>query len=426
MRPTTVVCLDDLTRLKFWPAKEFMYDLIRLPAWYAAGQDIACSPRHGQRNNLLPGFEHGQFLALCGQAPGQDPTAELDWSALYHAVPEAAADYLARHIPAGALVVSYEMTPWLRAVIERAGADWLDVRMSPLRFASDLYLAVRTNRPHLYAALQRHAQSAQAIHFEAMLVTAQVRHRRRYADDNLALDGAMVFIGQTAADAAIVNPHGRFARVDDFKAAIRQAAGQGEVWYRAHPDGGEFADREHRSIERMLGRLIKRCDVETYDLLAGDAAVKLVGLSSGALQEAEWFGREAVSLMPPACRPTFEPTFDPDGYLQIASHDFVSEPLWADLLADGVQRAGAVRVAQRPNMLRELHNAWWGYSSLQIRHAHFYRQVMDIHGGAMRDDQKELRTQLDQAQREITLLREQLRQLHGAVSALAREHGAVV
>ena len=86
MRYDTVVCLDDLLRLKFWPAKEFMYDLIRLPAWYAAGVDIACSPRNGQRSNLLPGFDHSQFLALCGGA-------EPDWAALYHAVPEAAADY---------------------------------------------------------------------------------------------------------------------------------------------------------------------------------------------------------------------------------------------------------------------------------------------------------------------------------------------
>jgi hypothetical protein len=415
MRYPTLLCLDDLTRLKFWPAKEFMYDLIRLPAWYAAGIDIACSPRNGQRSNLLPGFDHRQFLALCGQ-----DVAEPEWAALYHAVPEAAADYMARHIPPGALVISYEMTPWLRAVINRAGNDWLDLRLSPLRFASDLYLAVRTNQPALYAALKSHAQSAQAIHFEAMLLTAQIRHRRRYADDNLALDGAVVYIGQTEADAAIVNPHGRFARIADFKAPLLQAIGQAPVWYRAHPDGGAFADREQITIERFLGRRIQRCDVETYDLLAGDARVKLIGLSSGALQEAEWFGREAVSLMDPVCPPTFDDGFDAGGYLHIASHHFVGEPLWADVLADGQRRAGAVSVAPRHNMLRELHNAWWGYSSSQIRHAHFYRQVMDIHGGAMRDQQQDTKHQLEQAQREIVQLREQLRQLQASVLALAR------
>lgn len=417
MRYDTVVCLDDLLRLKFWPAKEFMYDLIRLPAWYAAGVDIACSPRNGQRSNLLPGFEHAQFLALCGGA-------EPDWAELYHAVPEAAADYLARHIPPGALVISYEMTPWLRAVVDRAGNDWLDLRLSPLRFASDLYLAVRTNRPELYAALKRHAQSAQAIHCEAMLLTAQIRHRRRYAENNLALDGAVVWIGQTEADAAIVNARGRFARIGDFRGEFLRAVGSAPVWYRAHPDGGAFADREHQQIERFLGHPIKRCDDETYDLLAGDAQVKLVGLSSGALQEAEWFGREAVSLMDPVCRPTFEDGFDTGGYLHIASHDFVSEPLWADLLADGQRRPGAVVMPPRHNMLRELHNAWWGYSSSQIRHAHFYRQVMDIHGGAMRDEQAAQKQQLEQAQREIVQLREQLRQVTQAMQGLMRQREA--
>lgn len=410
-RYATVVCLDDLTRLKFWPAKEFMYDLIRLPAWYAANVDIACSPRNGQRNNLLPGFDHAQFLALCGVT-----TDEPDWPALYHRVPDAAADYLAAHVPKGALVISYEMTPWLREALARVDADWLDVRLSPLRFASDLYLAVRTNRPALYDALRRHAQSAQAIHFEAMLLTAQIRHRRRYAEDNFALDGAAVYIGQTEADAAIVNPHGRFARVADFRAPLVDALQGREVWYRAHPDGGAFADREHQQIERFLGRLIKRCDDETYDLMAGDANVRLVGLSSGALQEAEWFGREAVSLMEPVCRPTFEAAFDAEGYQHIASHDWVSEPLWADLLAGGEHRPGAVAMPPRANMLRELHNAWWGYSSSQIRHAHFYRQVMDIHGGAMRDEQKAQKEQLEQAQREIVQLRQQLQRVTDALS----------
>ncbi|MBT9486931.1 MAG: hypothetical protein IV093_05415 [Rubrivivax sp.] len=416
---TTVVCLDDLTRLKFWPAKEFMYDLIRLPAWYAANQDIACSPRNGQRSNLLPGFDHRQFLALCGQ-----DVEEPDWPALYHAVPEAAAAYLAAHIPAGALVISYEMTPWLRAVIHRAGNDWLDLRLSPLRFASDLYLAVRASSPALYAALKKHAQSAQAIHYEAMLLTAQIRHRRRYDEQNLALDGAVVYIGQTEADAAIVNAHGRYARISDFKAQFLNAVGRAKVWYRAHPDGGAFADREQQTLDRFLGQPTQRCDDETYDLMAGDANVKLIGLSSGALQEAQWFGREAISLMEPVCKPTFEDGFDPEGYLHIASHDFISEPLWADLLG-ALPRAGAVCMPPRHNMLRELHNAWWGYSSSQIRHAHFYRQVMDIHGGAMRDQQKETKQQLEQAQREIVQLRDQLRQVQGALLTLARDRSTV-
>jgi hypothetical protein len=420
MTYTTVVCLDDLTRLKFWPAKEFMYDLIRLPVYYCSGLDIACSPRNGQRHNLAPDFSHDAFLDLCRQG-----AREVDWTACYHRLPAPAADYLARHIPAGALVVSYEMTPWLREVLASTGNDWLDLRLSPLRFASDLYLALRTNRPALYDALKKHAQSAQAIHFEAMLMTAQIRHRRRYADDNLELDGQVVYIGQTEADAALVNPHGRFARIGDFRERLLATVGSAQVVYRAHPDGGKFADQEQQAIERYLGHPIKRCDVETYDLLAGDAMVKLVGLSSGALQEAQWFGREAVAMMDPICQPTFEDAFDPEGYLHVASHDFVSEALWSELLADGRQRAGAVKIAQRPNMLRELHNAWWGYSSVQIRHAHFYRQVMDIHGGAMRDTQAETNKQLEQAKGEIARLREQMREMQALVSRLARDRAPV-
>lgn len=422
MTYSTIVCLDDLTRPDFWPAKEFMYDLIRLPIHHASGIDIACSPRQGHRHNLLPAFSDSAFLDLCRAGAGTP-----DWATLYHRVPPAAADYLARHIPDEALVISYEMTPWLRAVLEQRGCDWLDIRLAPLRFASDLYLAVRGNRPALTAALQKHAVSADAVHHEAMLLMAQVRHRRRYAEDNLALDDHVVYIGQTEADAALVNAHGRFARIGDYRAKLLEVVGDSALTYRAHPDGGAFADREQQQIERFVGRPIARCDVETYDLLAGDANVRLVGLSSGTLQEAQWFGREATSMLTPVC----EPAFDADalaggGYLLIAPSSFVSEPLWTDLVAGGRLRPGAVAIAPRANMMRELHNAWWGYSSVTIRHSHFHRQVMDFHGGSLREQQVETKALLEQAQKDIHELKLLLGQTQQALAALTRERGILV
>ena len=417
---STVLCLDDLTRAEFWPAKEFMYDLIRLPVYYAAGIDIACSPRNGQRHNLGAGFDIDRFLALCRGA-----RANADWVACHHEVPQAAALELARHIPDGALVVSYEMPPWLRKVLDRRGCDWIDLRLAPLRFATDLYMAARTNRPALHAALQRHAVSPHAIHFEAMMLAARVRHHRRYTEDNLALDGSVVYLGQTEADAAIIDSNGRFVRIGDRAEPLREAVGAAPVLYRAHPQGGAFANEEQREIERLIGRPVTRCEVETYDLMAGDAGVKLVGLSSGALQEAGWFGREAVALLDPICRPEFGAAWNSDTYQLLASHDFISEPLWAELTTGTAPRADAVRIAPRPNLLRELHNAWWGYSSASIRNSHFYREVVDLHSGDLRDRLAATEGRLAAANRDIEQLRDQLAQTLDAVRGLLTERRAV-
>jgi uncharacterized protein YlxW (UPF0749 family) len=46
---------------------------------------------------------------------------------------------------------------------------------------------------------------------------------------------------------------------------------------------------------------------------------------------------------------------------------------------------------------------------------------MDIHGGAMREQQAQTTQQLEQAQREIVQLRDQLRQVQAALLTLARE-----
>ena len=62
MKFDAIVCLDDLTRESYWQAKEFMYDVIRLPIFLSSELDIAKSPRHGQRSNLSEGFDLAHFL----------------------------------------------------------------------------------------------------------------------------------------------------------------------------------------------------------------------------------------------------------------------------------------------------------------------------------------------------------------------------
>jgi hypothetical protein len=301
------------------------------------------------------------------------------------------------------------------------------MRLSPLRFASDLILAFATNRPELYARLQAHALRADEVLADAALMVAQVRHRQRYADAD-ALEAAAepewVYIGQTESDASLIGPDGTLVRIADHAQRLRALVGNASVQYRAHPSAGDFAQRETAELERILGRTVAPCETETYDLLAGDGPVRLVGLSSGALQEAAWFGKESVSLAPPICTPGFTEPWSPDIYLQIASHRFISEPLWAALLNPEAPRATPVCFPPRANHLRELHNAWWGYASQTIRHSDFYNQLFALRAPAPADDApqairgSEVDGRLREAHNRIVLLEQQVQGLHDAMRSL--------
>jgi hypothetical protein len=369
-----IACLDDLTREAFWPAKEFIYDLIRVPVWHAAGLDIAKSPRQGQRHNLAPGFRVEDFLSLCG-LPGPH------WSTLYHRLPAAAEDHLRSQLPPDTLFIGYEMTPALTGLLSRAGRSWLDIRLGPLRFGTDLHLGLATNDAALHARLLPHALSAQQVLTEACLLSAQVRYRRRYDPQLPRLDDALVWIGQTAEDASLIDDTGHLVRLEQFEPQLRELSQGRRVLYRGHPLAGDFAANELAQLQRICGQQVQPCELDTYELLAMDDDVAFVGLSSGVLQEAEWFGKQALALHPPLCQPAFDEVHDPARHLMVASNVFMSEPLWSNVL-DRPLRPGAVVLPARPNHLRELVNTWWGFATVQLRHSSFHRELLALHGAA--------------------------------------------
>lgn len=427
MRYATIACLDDLTRTTFWPAKEFMYDLIRVPVFHACGIDLGKSPRRGQRNNIRPGFDAERFLALCGPAAQRD-----DWASLYRQIPDAARQYLAAHLPERALIVGYEMPVWLRSLLDDSGLDWLDMRLSPLRFASDLYMAFATNSAELHARILPHAQRSDEVFSEAALMAAQVRYRQRYDERPGPCDGAWIYIGQTEADASLIDAKGGFVRITDHADTLRQAVGDMPLFYKPHPIAHRFANTERQTLERLIGRPVPVCSVDTYELLAGERPMGLVGLSSGVLQEAQWFGKPALSLCPPICQPSFDAAWAPGAYLQIASHDFLSEPLWASITHPEGRRERPLVHAPRANRLRELHNTWWGYANHAARHSAFYRQVVAWHGagapaaspaadpGAARASEA-LRQELAHANARLDTLRREMDGLKDALRVVLRQ-----
>lgn len=398
----TVVCLDDLLRNDFWPAREFVYDLVRVPVFSAAGIDIAKGPRNGFRSNLLPGFELDRFIGLAG---GES------WARLFQGVPEAAAQYLRRHLPANALVLSYEMPPWLQKVLDAHGCDWLDVRMSPLRFASDLIVALRTNNPRLYAAAHAFSLPAHQVAGEAALLAAKLRYPLRYQPISGAMDEQCVYIGQTESDASLLADNGRFVRAIDYADTLKKLAVAGPLQYKPHPMGGEFAKQEVQALERITHKKVLLCETDTYELLAREDKIILVGLSSGVLQEAAWFGRDAYALFRPICQARFDAESDASGYLQIPSHQFMSQPLWSALLGSAGAQPPLV-VPPRPNHLRELHNTWWGYSTAMLRNSEFQREASVLAGATRQAEAlRRCEAELAATKAEVAALKEQVGQL---------------
>lgn len=421
MHLSTIVCLDDLVRDDDWPASEFCLDLVRLPIFHATGVNIGKTPHRGQTSNLLRGFSVEQFRALCAR----DATLPL-WHSLHHQIPDSAAHYLLQHLPENALVLGHQMPPWLLQRLDHAGVGWVDLRLSPLRFAADLVMGLATNLPDLHAAVAPHALGADELVAEAKLMSARMRLRRRQQAQLRLPSNPCVFVGQTEDDPALIGADGQVARATDHAVTLHRLARTGPMMYLPHPMAGDFARIEHEAIERITGHRVPICTLDSYELLACDDELTLVGLNAGLLQEAVWFARMAYALCPAPAKPVFGEQHQPGGYLQIASHVLLSEPLWAQALG-GAMRERPLQMPARANLLRELMNNWWGYADATQRGSEHLRTSFALAGGqrhsdALRRCEGELgstRTELDALRQELDTLRHQLRDTAALATAAA-------
>lgn len=392
-----IVCLDDVLREAWWPARAFFYDLVREPILQGSGLHVPDWEERG-----LMGFRNSTFLNLVGaEEPG------FSWQLRHHFVPPDAAEYLVRSIPPDSLVLSFEMPPWLSACLTAASIPFLEIRVSPLRFASDLYVAWRTNNPDIFDRSRPFIVSEDEILLEAGLVAASVRHLRAYKPNPRNLDSTLIYAGQTKEDASLVGSDGQMRRITDFADALRAESDGRTVLYKPHPSAGAFAVDEQRTLSEIIGLPVDMCYDDTYELLGLRHTHALVAISSGLMQEAPYFNRPARTLFRSVCPLGTDHTrFDSEFYRQVRFSDFVAPRFWHDILTPEAPLPRVERLPiLQPNHLRGLHNTWWGYSTFLVHGRHFWREAFDRGGGW------DLRNELLELQRAVTELHEAARRV---------------
>lgn len=412
MHISSFVCLDDLVRADTWPSSEFIFDLVRLPIYHATGVALPKTPHRSGNGGAIDGlagdFSLAQFRSLCQP---QSQSVSLTWHALQHRIPSVAAAYLLSHLPESALVLGHAMPPWLINLLDGAGRQWIDLRVSPLRFGSDLIVGLRTNVAEIHAAVHPQSLSVDALVADASRLAARLRLVLR-RQGQLRLPGnPVVFAGGVDNDPALVAPDGRLIRASDHADTLYKLARTGPMLYLPDPDAGDFARIERDSIERVIGQRVALCELDRYSLLACDDELMLIGLASPALQEGVWFGRKSYALVDPPAEPCFAAELPASGWLQVAPHKLIDERFWATAFGTQV-RANALPVAAQPDLLRGLLNDWSGIAEATAPGHQWLRRGV-AEAGLQRQGEA-----LRRAEVELVTLRGEVRQLHEQIEAL--------
>lgn len=372
-RPMTwhsVAFIDDVFRHAFWPAKEFFYELLGAPLGAVLNGPMPQSIRRQM-------WQNGSLRPPSQSALPQGP--ETQWLSEFHELEPESQRLLSAHLDPSALHICYEASPGLLRFLESKGITYIDLRLSPVRFLPDVILAMRSNSQQINAALSRIGLPRHEITVEAVKLAASFRHRDRYtpqADIPRHPGEQVVVVGQTSSDASII--HGdRFFHLRDALPVLAQKLRGKHVLYLRHPSSSPEHQRSEVELLASLYPALEVTGANGYDLLCCEQSLEFVGISSGLLQEAAFFGRPTTSLLPPICPLAFGDDEGRDnGYWQITFETLMSASFWRCLFGSEEEHTRDTLRNLVPNQLRELHNVWWGYPAHKIKPNDYTRTLV--------------------------------------------------
>jgi len=249
-----------------------------------------------------------------------------------------------------ALVIGFELSPLMRAVLDRIGVPWANVGVSPIRFLDDLALSLRFSWPVTLA----HAGLLAPGHIEEAV--ARLRARQGKGAPVADLEGACVFLAQTQYDRTLIKGDAFFADSEAVE-RVAQALDGRALTLKPHPlapDNPLLGALQHRFGARTT-------QANIYAILATAADARFLSISSSAAVEAGHFGHPVEIFHPSAHA-------EPAPYASLWAHR--SPSFWRSALKPifGLRLALAsmLRLKPRaqfeervtPDRLRRIHGSW--------------------------------------------------------------------
>jgi hypothetical protein len=233
-------------------------------------------PEIGYRRNAADGGRAviAEWYRLLGRAPSMEA-----WAATYGQVSPPDLIEAARPDYDRALVIGFELSPFMRSMLDAIGAPWVDVELSPVRFLEDLALDMRFSWPVRIA----HRGLVSPAHVRAAVKRLRARcvHDASTAD----LGGACVFLAQTRHDRTLIKD-GAFFPDAEAVDRVGRALGGRRLVLKPHPLAPHNPLLD--SLAQRFGATTT--DANIYALLAAGRDVRFLTISSSAAIEARHFG----------------------------------------------------------------------------------------------------------------------------------------
>lgn len=213
-----------------------------------------------------------------------------NYLAIYHGDYNERLNELLLHAYSGALVIGFELPPFLVSFFDQHHIPYIDVILGPIRFFPDLVPALRTNHPEIQEKLAVETLPEELIRIVSGWRKAFFCKRKLpfYAENTIVL------MGQVSLDTSqILNR--QFVSLEQFEESIVDLQRTHELLFKPHP----YALQKDVELQmRLMQKLkIRTCHNNAYELLCSEGVCGVAAVSSSVLIEAPYFDRQAYPFI---------------------------------------------------------------------------------------------------------------------------------
>jgi hypothetical protein len=186
-------------------------------------------------------------------------------------------------------IILFEGSRSILNYISNIGGVYLNFRISPLRFASDLIFIIESNDVNVALAIKQFELKQTYINTQIDDLRAQLA-----SCTHSFINPSLVFLGQVRGDASLIH-EGRFANIAIPSGLDVSQYGYNDIFHKAHP-----IDANEPEIERWksLFPTSQHLKIPTYAAFCSACDVTFVSVSSGSGYEAQLLGHPCHFVSP--------------------------------------------------------------------------------------------------------------------------------
>lgn len=274
-------------------------------------------------------------------------------------------DHFPADITTDELLIGFNIPNATHHALNKSGIGYIEFRLSPLQFGRDLYFAYRTNSDAVDMILRHYLVSPESLKLEASQLVASIRaHRRK-------LEKLNTYFSDLEKTTVIIAPDHQYPAHDidinvlppltAFAEQLQQIDTNRRILYK--PANDEDPTAMLAWLSALLKAPVKLCHQSSYQLLCFHDDIQLVGTSANILQEADWFSKDAVQLLPPLT-PLDSTLEKGNAFKQLPFHVILSPEFWSAIAHHSPHALPVQPMLPEHLCAREIFDSWGDYEKV--------------------------------------------------------------